>query len=90
MLRNGKEEIYFKWMGSPPVLLSELSRQANAISRVLQDWQCRQRLTEMKFWGKWSLAGLIPAEKSVCLNICVFICVHIILLCYFSREIKFL
>jgi len=38
MLRNGKEEIYFKWMGSPPVLLSELSRQANAISRVLQDW----------------------------------------------------
>ena len=37
VLRNGKEEVYLKWMANLPVLLSELSRQATAISRVLQD-----------------------------------------------------
>jgi len=100
VLRIGKEEACLKWMASPPVLLSELSRQASATSRVLQDndntdspwqkWIGVPTGTELLCQVKPCGAGLIPAEKKTCLDICVYFYVYIILLCYFSREINFL
>jgi len=85
VLRNSKEKAYLKWIASRSVLLSELSRQATATGRVLQDNDnvtvldrngsvCRQELNSCV---KWSLAvlGLFLLIKSVWIFAYIFMCI---------------